>query len=176
MRHKMAIAFTIGISIVLVIGIVWWRNISRKYIVEWTSPFHANKLSRADATGNVCIVDSKDQNKISDCAVIPLFPNIYAVLGVDETRVRNWQNENGFDSKGVDRDGQLLAPGYPIFSSLAWSVVEPAYLKGTALSQFLSEINRASSASEDAVARTNLRKLAEVVARAQAESKVLRIG
>lgn len=142
----------------------------------WKSPFHANKLDNAGTTGKVCIVDSENQEKISDCAVIPMFPNVYAALGVDEARVRSWQNENGFDSKGINRDGQLLAPGYPIFSSLAWSVVEPISLRGTTLSKFLSEINRVYDASEDVVARENLRRLAEVAAKAEAESKVLRIG
>lgn len=172
----MATAFTIGLCIVLVIGIASWRNMSRKYVMGWKSPFHVNKRDNAEAIGNVCIVDSENQNEISDCAVIPMFPNVYAALGVDDARVSNWQNENGFDSKGVNRDGQLLAPGYPIFSSLAWSVVEPVSLSGATLSKFLSEINRAYDASEDAVARMNLRRLAEVAAKAEAESKILRIG
>jgi hypothetical protein len=126
--------------------------------------------------GNVCIVDSADGLAPPlSCADVHLFPGVYRALGVDQSRIVQWQRENGFDSSGVDRDGALLAPGYPILSRLAWTAIDPVYLGGNELPQLLEESKRASTKSNNPIVQANLDKLASLAARAHKESKILRV-
>jgi hypothetical protein len=166
-----------ALAFVIVCAVVW-RNMSKKYIARWDMPSGGSaSKSLSRMSGNVCIVPhAQGASEPSACADVHLFPGVYGAIGVDENRIVKWQNENGFDSGGIDRSGQLLAPGYPIFSRLAWTVVEPVNLEGNELSELLEEAKRASLESSDPTVQANLNKLSSLAERAQAESKVLRIG
>lgn len=168
----------IGVLGVVILCAMVWRNMSGKYIARWNMPRGgASSRSEANVSGNVCILPhSKGASEPSACADVHFFPGVYSAIGVDESRIIEWQNKNGFDSGGVDRSGALLAPGYPLFSRLAWAVVEPVYLQGNELSELLEESKRAATESTDPVVRANLQTLSTLAEKAQAESQVLRIG
>lgn len=179
MKRKTVIVGTvIGVATLALVGTMQWKNLSRRYLIGWSLPFHSTKLIRSEdrsMSENVCIVGrSHEVSEPSACAEIRLFPNIYEAIGVDKNRIIRWQNDNGFDSGGVDRTGALLAPGYPIFSRLAWTLIDPVYLQGDDLSALLEESKRISETSSDPAARANLDKLTALAKRARQESKVLR--
>jgi hypothetical protein len=167
-----------GVLALTIACAILWRNMSRKYIARWDMPSDRTAAKSVEKVrGNVCIVQhAHGPSEPSACADVHLFPHVYDAIGVDENRIIKWQNKNGFDSGGVDQTGALLAPGYPLFSRLAWTVVEPVYLEGNELSELLEESKRALVRSNDPVVRANLDKLSALAARAKQESKVLRIG
>jgi len=177
-KRAVIIVAVVGVATLAFVGLVLWKNLSRKYVIGWSQPFHATKSGRpegASVAENVCIVGrSHEASEASACAEIRLFPHIYEAIGVDQNRIIKWQDENGFDSGGVDRTGALLAPGYPIFSRLAWTLIDPVYLQGDDLSALLEESKRISENSADPAVRANLDKLSALAEKAQQESKVLR--
>jgi hypothetical protein len=174
-RTAIITALVCAATVVLVCAVLW-RDLSKKYVIRWNMPFHAARSkSPTEARGNVCVVDSAYPPSIpSACADVYLFPNIYGAIGVDEGQIIKWQNENGFDSGGVDPVGTLLAPDYPIFSRLAWTLMDPVYLKGDELSALLEESKRISERSHDPAVRASLHRISALAAKAQQESKVLR--
>lgn len=177
MNKKMVISISLfGIVAVTLICTAIWRNWSGKYIIAWHLPFCSVASNPAEkANGNVCVVQHANMTgKPLACADVYLFPHVYEAIGVDEKRMIKWQNENGFDSGGVDCTGALLAPGYPIFSRLAWTIVNPVYLQGEELSRLLEESKRISEQSNDPAVRANLDKLTVLAIKAQQDSKVLR--
>lgn len=178
MSKKMVVNVVLFSAVAAVaICAVVWRSWSRRYIIEWRLPFRSEASNPVKKlSGNVCIVQQVNTAEPLACADVYLFPHIYSAIGVDEQRMVEWQNENGFDSGGVDRSGALLAPGYPIFSRLAWTIVDPVYLEGPELSELLEESKRVAKESNDPVVRANLDKLSALAERAQAESKVLRFS
>jgi hypothetical protein len=177
-KKAVIIGAVIGVAALALVGTALWKNLSRKYLIGWSLPFHTTRSNRPEGTrvaANVCIVGrSHEASEPSACAEISLFPHVYETIGVDKNRIITWQNENGFDSGGVDRTGALLAPGYPIFSRLAWTLIDPVYLQGDELSALLEESKRASAESSDPAVRANLEKLASLAEKAQQESAVLR--
>jgi hypothetical protein len=149
---------------------------SKQYVIGWKMPFRSQS-QEAKFAGNVCIVEhTQGASMPSACADVPLFPHIYQSIGVNEERLSMWQNKHGFDSGGVGSRGELLVPEYPIFSRLAWTVIDPVYLKDGELSDLIDESKRISEQSSDPVVRANLGKLSTIAQKAQAESKVLRIS
>jgi hypothetical protein len=158
---------------------VVWRTMSKRYIARWEKfPGGDSSTSKeAEGTGNICIVSHVSRPwEISACADVHLVPDVYRAMGVDESHIVRWQDEHGFDSGGVDPTGTLLAPGYPIFSRLAWTLIEPVYLQGQDLSELMQEAKRISLQSNDPVLQANLRKLTVLAERALVESKALRLG
>jgi len=178
MKKKMIIVVSIvGVATLAFVGTILWKNLSKKYLVGWSLPFRTTKSNRPENAGvaNVCIVGpTQELSESSTCAEISLFPHIYEAIGVDEKRIIEWQNKNGFDSGGIDHAGGLLAPGYPIFSRLAWTLIDPVYLRGNDLPALLEESKQISENSADPAVRTNLEKLSALAEKAQQESKALR--
>lgn len=158
---------------------VVWRTMSKRYIARWERlpGGDASASKEGGSAGNICIISHVSRPwEISACADVHLVPDIYRAIGVDENHIIRWQDEHGFDSGGVDPTGTLLAPGYPIFSRLAWTLIEPVYLQGHDLSELMQEAKRISLQSNDPVVQANLRMLTALAERALAESKVLRLG
>jgi hypothetical protein len=109
---------------------------SRKYIARWDMPSSGAASKPVEsAHGNVCVVEqAHGASKPLACAEVRFFPGVYAAIGVDDNSIIRWQDEHGFHSGGVAPTGALLAPGYPVFSRLAWTLIEPVYLQGDELS------------------------------------------
>jgi hypothetical protein len=151
------------------------RNMSRKYIRRWDMAGGSASRSTANARGIVCIVQhSTGASEPLTCADVHLFPGINDDLGVDENRFKKWQDEYGFHSGGVSPTGAMLAPGYPIYSRLAWTHIDPVYLQGDDLSALLEETKRISENSNDSPVRGTLDKLTTLATDAQQGSQVLR--
>gem|GEM_PF-6193101 len=122
----------------------------------------------------VCIVqDSWKSSGSSACIDLEIFPGVYEAIGVDGNRIISWQDENGVDSGGVDRFGGLLAPGFPIFSGLAWTLIEPVYLEGPKLTELVCESRRVSAQSDNRTVQATLNVLCAFAERALSESKLL---
>jgi hypothetical protein len=166
----------IGVFAMTVICAAIWRHWSKRYIVEWRLPFRSQIPGPvAKAVGNVCILQHANvTGEPLICADIYLFPHVYGAIGVSEKRMVEWQNKNGFDSGGVDPTGAFLAPGFPVFSRLAWTQIAPVYLQGDELSGLLGECKRISAASDDPSVKSSLDRLAALAQKAQADSRVLR--
>jgi hypothetical protein len=166
----------IGVFAMTVICAAVWRHWSRRYIVEWRLPFRSRIPSPGTkAVGNVCIFQHAGATgEPLICANVDLFPHVYGAIGVSEKRMIGWQNKYGFDSGGIDPTGAFLAPGYPVFSRLAWTQIAPVYLQGEELSSLLEECKRISVASDDPSVKTTLNRLVALAEKAQADSNVLR--
>jgi hypothetical protein len=179
MSRNSAIGTTaLGAFVLVLLCILLWKNWTRKYIVKWHNPLgKVTETTSGKIEGNVCIIEStKEPSTPLACTIVQFFPAIYDAIGVNGDRLVKWQNENGFHSGGVDRSGALLAPGYPIFSRLAWTLIDPVDLRGDELSGLQEESKRISAESTDPVVKANLERLSELAARAQKESKALRIS
>ena len=178
MKKGLIIAIGAVVALTSVVAVMW--SLSMSYVISWGKPFHtarANRSRKPDAGANVCIVDQRSTaNEPSVCDEIRFLPAIYEAIGVDADRIIKWQDEHGFDSNGIDQTGALLAPGYPVFSKLPWSIIDPVYLGGEELSQLLEECRRIRFLSRDPGISANLERLAELAVRAQRDSKFLRIG
>jgi hypothetical protein len=175
--NKKAVMSTVLLGLV-VLGLgcaVVWRNMSRKYIAKWDMPKGGAARPPANTHGNVCIVQNADgTSEPLACADVHLFPAVYSAIGVDENTIGKWQDEHGFHSGGVTPTGALLAPDYPIFSRLAWTLIDPVYLQGDDLPALLEESKRIAEGSNDPAVRANLDRLLTLAEKAKAESKVLR--
>lgn len=177
MNQRLVVGIALFGALALGVGCtVLWRSMSRKYIAKWDMPAGGTASKPVvNRQGNVCIVQhAQGVSEPLACADVQFFPGVYDAIGVNESRIVKWQNENGFDSGGVDRTGELLAPGYPIFSRLAWTLIDPVYLQGNDLSALLEETKRISQNSADPAVKANLDKLSALAEQAQQESKVLR--
>jgi hypothetical protein len=163
----------------IVVGILAfsWVNWSRNYIVRWHMPSNAKHTKPEIANANVCIEPKAGEElRPSDCAEVLFFPHLYSSIGVSEQRVIQWQESNGFHSEGVDQTGNILAPGYPIFSRLAWTVIDPVYLSGGELQELIAECVRIRQQAQDPVALSNVRKILDLASRAQSQSRTLRFS
>jgi hypothetical protein len=180
MGRRMAVAIVAFVALTLALTCATlWRNMSRKYVIGWRPPFaRGSSESQEMSSGNVCIVDRiHPQSKPLSCEEIDLFPSVFGAIGVNESRIAQWQKDNGFYSRGVNRTGTLIAPGYPIFSRLIWTHIESVvYLQGNELSEFLAEVKQALAASNDPLTRARLDRLAILASKAQQESKILRFS
>jgi hypothetical protein len=177
MNKRLVVGVALFAGVALGIGCtVLWRSMSRKYIAKWDIPAGGTASKPATSgQGNVCIVQhAHGASEPLACANVQFFPGVYNAIGVDESRIVKWQNDNGFDSGGVDRTGALLAPGYPIFSRLAWTQIDPVYLQGNDLSMLLEESKRISESSANPAVKASLEELLTLATKAQEESKVLR--
>jgi hypothetical protein len=178
MDKRIPVITLLGVFALVVACAVEWRNLSGKLFVRWQLPSNKHALkSNVEGRGNVCVIDGAyPPISTSACGEVDFHPHIYRAIGADEDRIIKWQEQNGFFSHGVDRNGYHLVQGYPVFSKLAWSLIEPVYLTGDELSALLEESNRISIASSDPVVRANLDRLSALALRAKRESKVLYIG
>jgi hypothetical protein len=172
--NKRVVAGVVLVSaLALAIGCAaWWKSLSKMYISRWNMPNKAPNLKNVGG-GNVCIVPGRASSwDQSTCADVHLFPGVYRAIGVEGDRIVKWQDEHGFDSGGVSQSG-LLAPGFPVFSSLAWTMIEPVYLSGSQLSDLLIEITQISRKSNDLTVQSALSQLAAMAEKARLESKAI---
>lgn len=178
MTKRTMLTTLLGVLAMTVFLAAVWKSWTRKYIVTWQIPFRARTpRSSKRIRGNVCIIRrTGEREEAFACNDIYLFPNVYSAVGVDEERVIRWQDENGFASGGVDSTGALLAPGYPIFSRLAWTIVDPVYLQGDELSELIEEAGRILQSSNDPIVRENLEKLLSLAEKAHADAAVIRVA
>lgn len=176
---KTLVGIALSAVVLAVVGLFLWKDLSKRYRISFRLPFkEARPINPARKTlnGNVCVLDKPDIACVPyECADIQFFPRVYEAMGVNSSRMVEWQNSNGFDSGGIDRFGHLLAPGYPIFSRIAFSTTQPVYLKGEDLRMLLEETVRVSEATRDPVALASLRRLAHLASEALTQSRTLRV-
>ncbi len=168
-----------GIISFIIAGVIVfsWMNWSRNYIVRWHMPLGAKHTKSEVVNANVCIEPKAGEElHAADCAEVLFFPHLYSSIGVSEQTVIQWQESNGFHSEGVDRMGNILAPGYPIFSRLAWTVIDPVYLSGGELQELIDECVRIRQQAHDPVALSNVSKILDLASRAQSQSRTLRFS
>jgi hypothetical protein len=176
MNKRVMLISAITAAAVIGILVFAWMNWSRKYMVRWHMPFRRGNSVQA-VTGNVCVEPEGGVSySPSDCAEVLLFPHVYSAIGVDEQRFIAWQEADGFHSEGIDRAGNLLAPGYPTFSRLAWTVIDPVSLRGDELSDLIEECNRIRQRSTDPKVLLSIDRLVDLAGKAKRESKALRLS
>jgi hypothetical protein len=178
MNNKAIILSGVIVSFIVVGVVVFsWMNWSKNYIVRWHMPSSAKHTKSEIANANVCIEPKAGEElSAADCAEVLFFPHLYSSIGVSEQRVIQWQESNGFHSEGVDRTGNILAPGYPIFSRLAWTVIDPVYIGGDELQELIAECVRIRQQAQDPVALSNVSKILDLASRAQSQSRTLRFS
>lgn len=117
--------------------------------------------------GAVRLMDAS-ATKILKSTDLKAFIRIYRALGVSNDRLVQWENDNGYWSLGKDQAGQLLVPGFPVFSKVAWMYIDPVDLSLEEAAQLVRECAKAESMTDDAVAKEELNRI-----RALAEEAVL---
>ena len=104
------------------------------------------------------------------------YENIYDCIGVGQETFSKWQDRYGMDSLGVGEGGILLAPGFPMFSKIAWMYVDPVILSPSETKQLLNEIETLLNRVGNSDTRKELEGIREVATMAIAREAPLRIG
>src|SRR6266481_2117952 len=101
---------------------------------------------------------------------------IYAAIGVTSKRLSEWQSRYGLDSLGVGENGELLAPGFPILSKVAWMFIDPVDLSDSESRDLITECEKAILRAEDSEAREELAQIRTLALTALERRAVIRFG
>ena len=101
---------------------------------------------------------------------------IYSTIGAGRETFAKWEEKYGMDSLGVGEGGILLAPGFPMFSKIAWMYVDPVILSPSETKQLLNEIETLLNRVGNSDTREELEGIREVATMAIAREAPLRIG
>jgi hypothetical protein len=104
------------------------------------------------------------------------YDEIYMTIGVTTERFQSWTKEFGCDSLGSDAHGSLLAPGFPIFSKVAWMFVDPIDLSESEAGDLLRECDKAMLKSTNQAAIEELIRIRNLALEATKRHSRLRFG
>ena len=136
----------------------------------------AVKTSRAVPRGEVRIIDHAHKVVGERHVGIWSYGTVYSALGLTRERFADWESRYGMDSLGVANDGSLLAPGFPVFSKVAWTYIDPVDLSDSETRELVSECERAIAQSKDTSASGVFRQIRDLALEAIQESATLRFG
>jgi len=137
------------------------------------------KNSRVQNTGTnkplgaVRLLDASS-TKILKSTDLTAFNQIYRALGITNDRLVQWEDENGYWSLGKDKAGQLLIPGFPVFSKVAWMYIDPVDLSLEEVAQLAQECAKAESRTDDAVVKEELNRIRALAEEAVSQSAIIR--
>ncbi len=136
------------------------------------------QLQKKDAPLGVvrAIGSESSKNALSDSVGIRVFNDIYAAIGVTRQEFERWESEHGTDSFGTDTSGKMLAPGYPIFSKVAWMYIDPVTLTPEETSDLVRECERAMLNTANESAKQELEAVRALAEEALSNSAVIQFG
>lgn len=112
----------------------------------------------------------------TDSVGIHAFNEIYAAVGVTRQEFAEWENLHGMDREGVDEAGNMLAPGYPVLSKVAWMYINPVTLTSAETSALIQECRRAIANSTSEPAKNEPEPIRSLPEKALSNSAVLQLG
>ena len=125
-----------------------------------------------------CMVIPGGAQKTSwdDCVGIWAFNDIYASIGVTSREFKEWEDKYGMSSLGTDGSGHNIAPGYPVFSKIAWMSIDPITLTAAETQILEEECDRAIPHSVSESARRELENLRDLAKKSRSLSYVVQFG
>lgn len=123
----------------------------------------------------MCVVDPVSGRELAACVAIREYDAIYRAVGVTAARFEQWMKAYGVDSLGVGHDGALLAPGYPVFSKVAWLYVDQVDLSHDETVQLIRECELAMASADDPAAKEALDRIRHAALFAIEKSARLRL-
>lgn len=122
------------------------------------------------------IVPGSSTSAATDSVGIYAFNDIYAAIGVTQKDFAKWENRHGMDSTGIDEAGNMLAPGYPVLSKVAWMYIDPVMLTSAETSSLIQECHRAIVNSTNESAKLELEAISSLAEKAFSNSAVIQFG
>jgi hypothetical protein len=102
------------------------------------------------------------------------YNQVYAAIGVDRRRFSAWLAVNG--PNGVGKNGEVLAPSFPVLSKVAWMYVDPIDLTMDEMRSLIGECERAAARTSDSEALRELLAVRTFVDDALTRSAPVRFG
>ena len=112
----------------------------------------------------------------SDSVGIHAFNEIYAAIGVTQKEFAEWEGKHGMDSAGRDEAGNMLAPGYPVLSKVAWMYIDPVTLTSAETTALVQECQRAILNISSESAKRELEAISSLAEKALSNSAVIQFG
>jgi hypothetical protein len=125
--------------------------------------------------GLITAVDP-NTHSIEDSLEIGSYGNIYNSIGVTPERRNKWEEKYGMDSHGSDGQGGYLAAGFPVFSKVAWTYIDPIELSRKETLELIEECTQLIALSGHAVAKEEAERIQQFAQRAISKSLVVRFG
>jgi len=136
-----------------------------------------NKDAPKQAPLGVARIIARNSADVADNSVqIHAFNDIYAALGVGKREFSQWERKHGMDSLGVDEEGNLFVPGYPVLSKVAWMYIDPVTLTSAETSALIQECHQAIINSPSESAKHELEAISFLAERALSNSAVVQFG
>lgn len=126
--------------------------------------------------GMVYMFDPHTKRLLRDRTEIRAYDGLYGAMGVTAERMEQWQGAHGMDSLGVDPHGNYLAPGYPVFSKVAWMFVDPVDLSQQETLGLVSECDKLIAHTNNQQILEEVDRIRNLAVKALDESKTLRFG
>ncbi len=178
MTSRALLVASAGIAVGLTaIGALLHEKVLERSVIQGRLPHGPAAWQAIEATdGNICVAPNARARtaQTPTCASVDVYGAIFEAIGVTEQDEVLFQQGDTFNNRGVNTaTGKLFAPGYPVFSRLAWSTFDGFCLQGPELPALSGEIQRATLQTHDAATQVELYRLSLLLEHAQVEAKVL---
>lgn len=137
---------------------------------------HGNTKNTAPLGVVRVVVPNSSERPASETVGIYAFNEIYAAIGVRPQDFERWENTHGMYSSGVDANGKMLAPGYPILSKVASMYIDPVTLTSAETAALIEECQRAMLNSMNESAKRELQAVSSLAEKALSNSAVIEFG
>lgn len=144
----------------IVLGSFWGAQLG----VQQSLPLGEVRITRGGRVG------------LEDRVPIWTYGGIYSALGMTSKNFTDWEVRYGMDSLGVGEDGELLIPGFPVFSKVAWTYIDPVDLSQSETAALIAECERAASKASGPSEQDTFRRIRDLALKAIEESAGIHFG
>jgi hypothetical protein len=137
---------------------------------------HENRKNAAPLGVVRAVAPNSSERTGTESVGIHAFNEIYAAIGVHPQDFERWENTHGMYSPGVDANGEMLAPGYPILSKVAYMYIDPVTLTSAETTDLVQECHRAIMNSATESAKRELEAIGSLAEKALSNSAVIQFG
>jgi hypothetical protein len=178
MRLKVVLIIIGAIAVVLVLTCIGLRGFlgMRFQLGRAEMGTHENSKNPAPLGVVRVVAPSSSEKTATESIGIHAFNEIYAALGVHPQDFERWENTHGMYSPGVDANGEMLAPGYPVLSKVASMYIDPVTLTSAETTALVQECQRAIFNSASESAKHELEAISSLAEKALANSAVIQFG
>ncbi len=178
MRLKVVLIFIGAIAAILVLTCIGLRGFlgMRFQLGRAEMRTHENRKNTAPLGVVRAVAPGSSEKTATESIGIHAFNEIYAALGVYPQDFERWENTHGIYAPGVDANGEMLAPGYPVLSKVASMYIDPVTLTSDETTALVRECQRAILNGASQPARQELEAIRSLAEKALSNSTVIQFG